>query len=416
LGFFVRCSSLYDKATALTVVSKVAPPAVADENAMKVQCGQCPAKYAVADERIRDKKVRIRCKRCNATIIVDGKVDPPLVTSSPARKSARPSPSQVSSEIPRPPEREPDSRPFPRPVAHTIMGGLEAPVADRLNQARLEEAKSAAMLAESRAHADEQATLRRLQPELPAGDRGLPDPAGGNANRWRVALTKEDLRWMTTLEITEAYRAGAVKLETFVFRTGMPTWVTLLEVPEIVAALEQSGDVDPESSRAALRSPSSLPPPRRPSPARPRDFAAAPAGLHSRQDEASQADAPDAPLVFEAESGHPDTPRAGESSPLIEIGEDARLSLPELAEDDALHEGDPIAEAADAPRSERGDAAAPAPAEQSSGATLAAAPPRAFPAAEQAAKSPGWLWLLLALLALGALVALLGPRFGLKLP
>src|SRR5687767_6170812 len=105
---------------------------------MKVQCGQCPAKYAVSDDRIRDKKVRIHCKRCNAAIVVDGTTDPPLITSTPAKRSARPAANTVSNTptAPPPADTEPESRPgSPRPVAHTIMGGLEAPAAERLREA-----------------------------------------------------------------------------------------------------------------------------------------------------------------------------------------------------------------------------------------------------------------------------------------
>jgi predicted Zn finger-like uncharacterized protein len=383
---------------------------------MKVQCGQCPAKYAVLDERIQDKKVRIRCKRCNGTIIVDGKVNPPLVTSSPARKSARPAPSQVSSEGPAAPDREPDSRPLPRPVAHTIMGGLEAPVADRLNLARL--ATGTAEASATSAAADEQSALRRLQAELPAGDRGLIDPAGTSANRWRVALTKEDLRWMTTIEITEAYRAGAVKLETFVFRAGMPSWVTLLEVPEIVAALGETGEmgeVEPESpERSPQRSHSSLTPPRRQAAVRPGDFAATtPLAPHPGQDLPI---APEAPgeLALEAESTYADTRRAGESSPLIEFNEDARLSLPELGPDDA--ESLEHAEGPEKSAAQLDDATDAAPGTGEQAVLNPAAPAtRPFPAAEQAGKSNGWLWLFVAVLALAALLAVLGPRFGLKL-
>lgn len=40
---------------------------------MKISCQSCQAKYAVADEKVIGKVVKIRCKKCNATIIVDGK-------------------------------------------------------------------------------------------------------------------------------------------------------------------------------------------------------------------------------------------------------------------------------------------------------------------------------------------------------
>ena len=88
-------------------------------------------------------------------------------------------------------------------------------------------------------------------------------PAGADDSRWRVALTKQDLRWMTTAEIVEAYHAGAVKLETFVFRTGMPTWVTLLEVPEIAEALAEAGEDVGDLDSVPPQAPSTRPPPRK---------------------------------------------------------------------------------------------------------------------------------------------------------
>ena len=109
----------------------------------------------------------------------------------------------------------------------------------------------------------------------PDPSRGFTDPpARGGAERWRVALTQQDLRWMTTEEITQAFKDGAVKSETFVFRAGMPTWVTLLEVSEIAQALADAHLVSPplkklhfDEQDAQPPSPpqriSSLPPPRK---------------------------------------------------------------------------------------------------------------------------------------------------------
>jgi hypothetical protein len=114
---------------------------------------------------------------------------------------------------------------------------------------------------------------------MPEPDRGFTEPpARGEADRWRVALTQQDLRWMTTQEITQAFRDGAVKSETFVFRAGMASWVTLLEVTEIAEALAAAQLVSrlqpprapsvgedegsPPSSPAPRRL-SSLPPPRK---------------------------------------------------------------------------------------------------------------------------------------------------------
>ncbi|MEO8178118.1 MAG: zinc-ribbon domain-containing protein [Deltaproteobacteria bacterium] len=247
---------------------------------MKVQCGQCPAKYAVADERVQDKKVRIRCRRCNAAIVVDGKVTPPLVTSTPARRSAGPSSIPAPESAP-PASPEPESRPSPRPVAHTIMGGLEAPVTRQLVADHVAQ-RGWSPLPEPEpedAHGADPEWFP-LRPGMPEADRGFTEPpARGDVDRWRVALTQQDLRWMTTQEITQAFRDGAVKSETFVFRAGMPTWVTLLEVTEIAQALADAGfisgplqaprvaSVDEENgsrpSDPSSRRISSLPPPRK---------------------------------------------------------------------------------------------------------------------------------------------------------
>ena len=44
---------------------------------MKISCPQCAAKYSIADEKVSDRLAKIRCRKCNATIVIDGKVTPP---------------------------------------------------------------------------------------------------------------------------------------------------------------------------------------------------------------------------------------------------------------------------------------------------------------------------------------------------
>jgi predicted Zn finger-like uncharacterized protein len=51
---------------------------------VKLSCPSCGAKYSIADEKVQDRLAKIRCRKCSATIIVDGKVDPPSVTTSDA--------------------------------------------------------------------------------------------------------------------------------------------------------------------------------------------------------------------------------------------------------------------------------------------------------------------------------------------
>ena len=35
---------------------------------MKIQCQSCQAKYTIADEKVLGKVVKIRCKKCGATV------------------------------------------------------------------------------------------------------------------------------------------------------------------------------------------------------------------------------------------------------------------------------------------------------------------------------------------------------------
>ncbi|HVJ15905.1 MAG TPA: zinc-ribbon domain-containing protein [Polyangiaceae bacterium] len=43
---------------------------------MKISCPSCSAKYSIADEKVQDRLAKIRCRKCSATIVIDGKVSP----------------------------------------------------------------------------------------------------------------------------------------------------------------------------------------------------------------------------------------------------------------------------------------------------------------------------------------------------
>src|SRR6185295_7308909 len=43
-----------------------------DHPPMKISCQSCSAKYTIADEKVLGKIVKIRCKKCGATIVING--------------------------------------------------------------------------------------------------------------------------------------------------------------------------------------------------------------------------------------------------------------------------------------------------------------------------------------------------------
>jgi predicted Zn finger-like uncharacterized protein len=49
---------------------------------VKISCPSCSAKYSISDEKVVSRLAKIRCRKCGATIVIDGKVNPPHVTAS----------------------------------------------------------------------------------------------------------------------------------------------------------------------------------------------------------------------------------------------------------------------------------------------------------------------------------------------
>ena len=39
---------------------------------MKITCESCQAKYTIADEKVAGKTVKIKCKKCNHSMVVHG--------------------------------------------------------------------------------------------------------------------------------------------------------------------------------------------------------------------------------------------------------------------------------------------------------------------------------------------------------
>jgi hypothetical protein len=320
-------------------------------------------------------------------------------------------------------------------MAHTMMGGLEAPVARHLVDEQLQRQETLPLPTRNDGWTP-------FRPGMPEADRGFTEPpARGEGERWRVALTQQDLRWMSTEEIVEAFRDGAVKSETFVFRAGMPTWVTLLEVTEIAQALAdahlvssplhapdafQLADEEEDEALSPAKRMSSLPPPRKP--VRPRASAGAEGdgpGDGANEPEESlpfalvneRANGSKKPDAFGDESG--DHPVAALDAALKQLEERETGAREAVAYDaEKLSAWEPTAPLPVAAVPEAGApaaAAAPAP---------SAAPPSSplepVPGAVAAPPSKGssavWIWVILALLALGAAAYFFGPRLGLKLP
>lgn len=301
---------------------------------MKVQCGQCPAKYAVSDDRIAGKKVRLRCKRCGASIVVNGKVDPATVETRAASKETarangeKPSGSASVGSPSAPPDPEEQAAlqalPPSRPPAPTMLGGLEAPLGDLFDKAA----------ASGTAAESDTPELSSDRSGAPSSQRGFTAPPPADAPpRFRVAVTKQDLRWMTRDEVQEAHRAGVVQGNTFVFVPESDKWEMLVEIAEL-SSLVKGSLPPPRKTPRDTPAPSSRPPPRR---SRPNQslLAAAESILEKTDSEAdSELDAPDETVPFSL-----DASRSSNRPPIKES-----LSFAELAERNAHQPSEPAPE------------------------------------------------------------------------
>ncbi len=104
---------------------------------------------------------------------------------------------------------------------------------------------------------DEDDVTRIMRPEdRPDVGESQPPPSG---NRWTVHLGESDTRPMTANEIVQAFVNGTLSEDVSVWKSGMASWASVADVPELMAAIEKTGRrAGPSASGASA---SSKPPP-----------------------------------------------------------------------------------------------------------------------------------------------------------
>jgi len=152
---------------------------------MNVSCTSCSAKYALPDEKVRGKKVKITCKHCGTGIIVDGtKLD-------------------GASDAP--------------------AGGSAAPTAMTAPVAMSEAAAPAPAPAAARATA--------AAPKVAAA----PEPS------FDIAYPDDRQETLRLSEIVDKYAAGTLDDDAFLWRDGMSDWKAPFDIPEVAGALSARG-------------------------------------------------------------------------------------------------------------------------------------------------------------------------------
>src|SRR5689334_3313776 len=128
---------------------------------MKISCQSCQAKYTIADEKVAGKTVKIKCKKCGATIVVNG-----AEAAAAAPMAAAPAPQQAYAAAP--PGDDDDGDGATRVFAE--------------------------------------------------GSGGSPGPG---AVEWTVNVTDEDQRTLNAAQIVVEYQRGVITNDTYVWKDGM---------------------------------------------------------------------------------------------------------------------------------------------------------------------------------------------------
>jgi predicted Zn finger-like uncharacterized protein len=172
---------------------------------MQFSCESCKAQLQIADEKVRGKRLIVRCKRCGAKI---GISDPALGAAKPvAPKPAAPTPSK--------PARKPVHR-------DSDTESTRAMDSDLLEQA-LQASK-----------ADDPS----IAPSGAAGKPGsaakpAPAPASADLADWFAMVRGKQTGPMTRAELATRIDLGEVGPRTYLWKDGMDAWQRAKELPEL---------------------------------------------------------------------------------------------------------------------------------------------------------------------------------------
>ncbi len=158
---------------------------------MKFLCGNCKAKYQIADEKIAGRTLRMKCRRCGHDIIIKGARGEAGTGSQPPVKQAGGKPASRS-----------------RPPRSTLGSDFRKQVQER---------------------------------QAPP-----PPPPPPSADQWHVAINDVPVGPIRKAEIHRKIQAGAVNGESLCWREGFDDWRPLKEVTELSTLLRQPPPAPPK--------------------------------------------------------------------------------------------------------------------------------------------------------------------------
>jgi predicted Zn finger-like uncharacterized protein len=246
---------------------------------MQFGCESCKAQLQIADEKVRGRRLIVRCRRCGAKIAL---ADPALSDSSPRLISA--------ASAPRP------MRIVPRPEPGSDPGDPEEESTRAMDSDVLERALQASMAEGPQNGSPPTRKLHFPPPAVP-----LDGPI------WYAMLHGKQTGPVTWDELHARADDGEVGPRTYVWREGMAAWQRAKDIPEL-------GEMFPQLPPPPA--PRSSAPPAQPAPPRPEEPRPAPQPEPSR-DAAPAANAPGPPAGEPAANADSASAPPGIVSPVV---------------------------------------------------------------------------------------------------
>lgn len=224
---------------------------------MKVKCSSCGSTTSIADDKVRGRRVKVRCKSCGTRLVVDAtQGGATTAAASDVKQSApppasgsggpgAPPPAKPAASLPPAGQSAPAAKPAPSmaPARTTLPGPSKvapanrpAPAAGRPSGAvRLPPATGKPAAATARSAPPPPTKLSATQPPPP---KAKPQDKSQPQTQWWVNLDESDEQSMTVPQIVEGWKAGTITDDAYVWRDGMEDWLPVLEVSELKAAID----------------------------------------------------------------------------------------------------------------------------------------------------------------------------------
>lgn len=270
---------------------------------MKFRCDKCNAQYAIADEKVGKKGVRVKCKKCSNVITVrpDGGLAAAGGEAGPAAgesASLAPSPAAAPAEEARAPDEAagrdntdvsaaPEATPGGVPgigdedlgnAFSNILGESGLPDDDtgsgesaadgegdldrqstrlfsleEMQKVQAEKEKATRREEESRQIGDLYRLARGEEP-APAEDGEAAPPvsaAAGDRLEWYLAVDDQQLGPLSLSDVAQRFERGEIHSDTLAWKTGLADWAPLLEVPELRFLAQSGGGAEEPAAEAA---------------------------------------------------------------------------------------------------------------------------------------------------------------------